>query len=116
MGWISWMEENLYNVVQICTMLMELFGVCVLVVTAVKCFIRWIRHDRMIRLTLAQGIALALEFKLGGEVLRTVVARTWAELGILGAIIILRGLLTFLIHWEIKNEKSAMAEEKDAAN
>ncbi len=48
--------------------------------------------------------------------LRTVVARTWAELGILGAIMILRGLLTFLIHWEIKNEKSAMAEEKDAAS
>lgn len=48
--------------------------------------------------------------------LRTVVARTWAELGILGAIMILRCLLTFLIHWEIKNEKSAMVEEKDAAS
>ena len=106
------MVEILYQIVQICTMLMELFGICVLVFTAIKCFIRWIRREKDIRLSLAQGIALALEFKLGGEVLRTVVVREWSELGILGAIIVLRGLLTFLIHWEIKNEKKAIALEK----
>ena len=112
MAWIATLEELLYEVVQICTMLMELFGVCVLVYTAIRCFIRWIKKDTEIRLILAQGIALALEFKLGGEVLRTVVVREWTELGILGAIILLRGLLTFLIHWEIKNEQKALAEEK----
>ena len=68
-----------------------------------------------IRLTLAQGIALALEFKMGGEVLRTVVVREWAELGILGAIIILRGALTFLIHWEINNEKKELIEMEEIA-
>ena len=61
---------------------------------------------------LAQGIALALEFKMGGEVLRTVVVREWSELGILGAIIVLRAMLTFLIHWEIKNEKRETQEEQ----
>ncbi len=48
---------------------------------------------------------------MGGEVLRTVVVREWSELGILGAIIVLRGLLTFLIHWEISNEKKEMRGE-----
>ncbi|MBQ9412566.1 MAG: DUF1622 domain-containing protein [Oscillospiraceae bacterium] len=108
------MEEWLYKLVQICTMLMELFGVSVLVYTAVRSFIRWVRKQPGIRLSLAQGIALALEFKLGGEVLRTVVVREWAELGILGAIIVLRGLLTFLIHWEIKNEEHALEREQTA--
>ena len=112
MLWINEMEEVLYQIVQICTMLMELFGVCVLVYTAIRCFVRWIKRETEVRLSLAQGIALALEFKLGGEVLRTVVVREWAELGILGAIIVLRGLLTFLIHWEIKNEQKALAQEK----
>ena len=112
MAWIAEMEDLLYQIVQVCTMLMELFGVCVLVYTAVKSFIRWIKRDAEIRLALAQGIALALEFKLGGEVLRTVVVRDWAELGILGAIIVLRGLLTFLIHWEIENEQKAIEKEK----
>ena len=57
-------------------------------------------------------IPLALEFKMGGEVLRTVVVREWSELGILGAIIVLRAMLTFLIHWEIKNEKRETQEEQ----
>ena len=44
-------------------------------------------------------------FELGGEVLRTVLARDWNELAILGAVIALRGALTVLLHWEIKNER-----------
>ena len=114
MNWIMETEEILYQIVSVCTMLMELFGIFVLVSTAIKCFYRWLKKDDGIRLTLAQGIALALEFKMGGEVLRTVVVREWMELGILGAIIILRGVLTFLIHWEIKNEENAMEKEKSS--
>ncbi|MBQ4185190.1 MAG: DUF1622 domain-containing protein [Clostridiales bacterium] len=102
-------EVVLRYIVEFSTLLLELFGICILVFSAVKSFVFWIRRDDSIRLQLAQGIALALEFKLGGEVLRTVVVREWAELGILGAIILLRATLTFLIHWEIKNEKKALA-------
>ena len=101
-------ENVLRYIVEFSTLLLEFFGICILVLTAVKSFIFWIKKDESIRLGLAQGIALALEFKLGGEVLRTVVVREWAELGILGAIILLRATLTFLIHWEIKNEKKAL--------
>ncbi|MGN1023103.1 MAG: DUF1622 domain-containing protein [Lachnospiraceae bacterium] len=39
------------------------------------------------------------------------VVREWSELGILGAIIVLRAVLTFLIHWEIRNEKRDQQEE-----
>ena len=92
---LDWLLENL---VQICTVVLELFGIIVLVSTAVSCFVQWIRNKRqLIRLNLAQGIALALEFKMGGEVLRTVVVRA---------------MLTFLIHWEIKNEKRETQEEQ----
>ena len=101
-------ENILRYIVEFSTLLLEFFGICILVFSAVKCFIFWIKKDESIRLQLAHGIALALEFKLGGEVLRTVVVREWAELGILGAIILLRATLTFLIHWEIKNEKKAL--------
>ena len=110
---MEFMELALYDIVQIATVVLELFGLAVLVSTAVKCFIRWLRKDhKNIRLDLAQGIALALEFKMGGEVLRTVVVREWSELGILGAIIVLRAMLTFLIHWEIENEKKEAREEQ----
>ena len=105
-------DNYLYYIVELCTIIMELFGVVILVYTAIKSFIGWLKKDENIRLHLAQGIALALEFKLGGEVLRTVVVREWSELGILGAIILLRGVLTFLIHWEIKNEKNEIAQNE----
>lgn len=109
-------EHLLIYIVETCTILLELFGIIVLVCTALKCFVQWIRHESNLRLALAQGIALSLEFKMGSEVLRTVVVREWAELGILGAVILLRGLLTFLIHWEIKHEKEDMEKVKELEN
>ena len=104
-------ESILTYAVEIGIVLLELFGVCVLLFTAVKSFLLWLKKEDSVRLDLAQGIALALEFKMGGEVLRTVLARERSELVILGAIILLRGVLTFLIHWEIKNEKKDMLEK-----
>ena len=109
-SFITILDEILTYVVQFSVTVLEFFGVFILVYTAVRCFISWTRKDHFVRLDLAQGIALALEFKLGGEVLRTVITRDRDELFILGAIILLRGVLTFLIHWEIKNEEKALAK------
>lgn len=108
-------EIYLTYFVEICTVLLEFCGIVVLLAAAGKCFYQWIKGARTLRLDLAQGIALSLEFKMGSEVLRTVVVREWEELGILGAIIVLRGVLTFLIHWEIKHEEKALEKEENAA-
>lgn len=111
---ISNIESYLTYFVEICTVVLELCGILVLLAAAGKCFYQWIKGAKTLRLDLAQGIALSLEFKMGSEVLRTVVVREWEELGILGAIILLRGVLTFLIHWEIKHEEQAL--EKNEAD
>lgn len=102
---ISWMQNALHSLVQVSIIGLEFIGVCVLLISAVRSIIRFCKQESGVRLVLAQGIALALSFKLGAEVLRTVVVREWNELLILGAIILLRAALTFLIHWEIKNEE-----------
>ena len=44
--------------------------------------------------------------------MRTVVVREWQELGILGAIIVLRAALTIMLHWEIKSEEKVLDNEK----
>ncbi len=98
-------SEVFEQIVSYAVLLSEFAGVCILVFTLIKSFIGWIKKRSEIRLDLAKGIALALEFKMCGEVLRTVIVREWKELMILGAIIVLRGALTFLIHWEIKQVK-----------
>ena len=102
---VTFLEDIVKYTAEIGIRLVELAGIMVLLITAVQGIIQYFRHDSSVRLKLAEGIALALEFKLGGEVLRTVLARDWNELAILGAVIALRGALTVLLHWEIKNEK-----------
>ena len=99
-------EEIFQLVVQWGVLLLECTGVTTLLFTTAKTIWGCVNRDPKVRLILAKGIALALEFKLGGEVLRTVIVREWSELAILGAIIILRGALTLLIHWEIKTEEA----------
>ena len=106
MSFLYQIEEIFQIIVQCGVLLLECTGVATLLVTAVKTIWHCLTRDPRVRLTLAKGIALALEFKLGGEVLRTVIVREWSELAILGAIILLRGALTFLIHWEIKTEEA----------
>ena len=101
--------ESIFSIiVQYGVILIECAGVMVLMSTAIKSIQGYINHDPNVRLSLAKGIALALEFKLGGEVLRTVVVREWSELLVLGAVILLRGALTLIIHWEIKSEEAHM--------
>ncbi len=92
-------------VINLITHGLEMMGVVVLVIGATKAFIGYFSKHSNVRLNLAQSMALALEFKLGGEILRTVVARDWNEILTVGAIIILRGVLNFLIHWEIGHIK-----------
>ena len=92
---IETIEEIFQIVVQCGILLMECVGVTILLITTAKSIWLCLKRDPHVRLTLAKGIALALEFKLGGEVLRTVIVREWSELAILGAIIVLRGALTF---------------------
>lgn len=86
--------------------LFEFIGVFIIIVAGVWGFISYIRRNPYTRLNLAKGMAMGLEFKLGSEILRTVIVRQMDEIYLVAAIIALRAALTFLIHWEIKNEES----------
>ncbi|MBR3704611.1 MAG: DUF1622 domain-containing protein [Oscillospiraceae bacterium] len=111
---VHFLEDVVHFAAQIGITLTELAGIAILLITVAKAIAGYFRKTEHLRLDLAEGIALALEFKLGGEVLRTVIVREWTELLILGAIIALRGALTLLIHWEISVEEKrekAMLEE-----
>ena len=92
-------------IVEYLILLVEFVGIVILVYAIVSAVIGLFKRQQHVRLKLAEGIALSLEFKMGGELLRTVIVREWNELLILGAIILLRAALTFLIQWEIKIER-----------
>lgn len=62
------------------------------------------RHP-LTRLNLAKGMATGLEFKLGSEILRTVVVREFSEIYTVAWPSSPAGGATFLIHWETKTKK-----------
>lgn len=98
--------EGIFDIiVNYLILIVELVGIVILVYAIISAVIGLCKRQKHVRLKLAEGIALALEFKMGGELLRTVIVREWNELLILGAIILLRAALTFLIQWEIKIER-----------
>ncbi len=94
--------------------LLELIGVFIILYSALKAFIKFgLRHfnfgDENIKIELSQALAMALEFKLGAEILKTLIIRTIDELIILASIVILRAALTFIIHWEITTDSKRCA-------
>lgn len=102
--WLEAFEDIFSLFINITIHGLELMGVIVVVSGAVSAFYGYfVRHAPNIRLSLAQSMAVGLEFKLGGEILRTVIARDWNEILTVGAIILLRAALNFLLHWEISH-------------
>lgn len=105
-------ELILPTIISIC----ELIGIFVVAVTAAQAFYQYLkglvtRKPTDFKFQLAQGLASGLEFKMAAEILKTVLVRNLEELVILGAVILLRALLSVLIHVEMKDEKKEKAEK-----
>lgn len=102
---IEILNQILTNIVDYAIFLFEAIGVIVLILTGLRGIYQYFTKNPLTKLNLAKGMAMGLEFKLGSEILRTVVIRDLSEIGIVAAIIAVRAALTLLIHWEIKNEE-----------
>ena len=100
------LHEILNVLVDAAILLFEFVGVVVIIISGVRGIYSYFRRDPLTRLNLAKGMAMGLEFKLGSEILRTVIVREFSEIFIVVGIILLRATLTFLIHWEIQNEEA----------
>ncbi|MDR5658678.1 DUF1622 domain-containing protein [Serpentinicella sp. ANB-PHB4] len=97
------------NLVTYAIHLLEAMGMFVITFTAVKAFYKYAKTgfnftDDTIKIELAKSLALGLEFKLAGEILKTVTVRTLGDVSILAAVVVLRVILTFVIHWEIESD------------
>jgi len=96
-------EQSLYALIPLC----ELMGIFIVAVSALSAFGRYVgslltRSHYDVKFQLAAGLALSLEFKMAAEILKTVLVRDFGELTALGAVIVLRALLSFLIHFEMR--------------
>lgn len=105
---IGLLEVFLHQIVEIAILIFEFIGVGIIIFSGMQGFFLYLKRSPATKLTLAKGLAMGLEFKLGSEILRTVVVREWREIATVAGIIVLRAALTFLIHWEIKEEEKGI--------
>ncbi|WP_294189687.1 DUF1622 domain-containing protein [uncultured Clostridium sp.] len=104
------MIEHIVEVIASITIhILELMGIVIIIIGAIKAFYTFIlnmitKRNIPVKVELAKSLTLALEFKLGAEILKTVIVRSLDEMYILAAIIVLRAILAFVIHWELKSE------------
>ena len=108
-------KEFLYPLAEISAATLELVGIIIIVlgsilalVKIIKCLINKLPFNVVI--DLGKALSLALEFKMGAEIIKTVIIHNLEELAILGVVILIRALLAFIIHWEIRLEEKT--EEK----
>lgn len=109
-------EAVLHFIAEFAVCTLELVGILLIIAGAAKAVAHLFvnpQHKHNIIVDLGKMLALALEFKMGAEIVNTVIVRDLAELGTLAIVIALRAILSLLIHWEIKNERKAELTEKD---
>ena len=98
--------------------LLELVGIFVVIHGALGAFWQYLRgvftrRASDFKLELAEGLVAGLEFKMAAEILKTVLIHTLEELVILGAVILLRALLSLMIHWEMRADFAMRRQMED---
>ncbi len=70
-----------------------------------------IKGYESVRLILARFLSLGLEFQLAADILGTAVAPSWAQIGKLGAIAVIRTGLNYFLAQEMKEEQEVVQGE-----
>ena len=117
-------ESLLRDAVDLLVRLVEAAGALVIFIGAAWAFVQFVRagltREReearrafvAIRLSLGRFLALGLEFQLAGDVLRTAIAPSFAEIGQLAAIAAIRTALNYFLAKEIREERAEIAQEE----
>ena len=116
-------ESLLREVVDVLVRLVEAAGAIVIFIGAAWAFVQFVRAGverrqnagrafTTIRLSLGRFLALGLEFQLAGDILRTAIAPTFAEIGQLAAIAAIRTALNYFLTREIREERAEIADEQ----
>ena len=114
-------ENLLATVVQYLTFFAELCGALIIAVGVIRAVIKFLPHifgrdhddnyKENLRFQLGKSLALALEFELGADILKTAVAPTWTIIAQLAAIIVLRTLLNYFLEQELRQAEQRRAGE-----
>ena len=111
-------KSALYILAEISASTLELVGVLIIIIGSCRALVRLFKalvakQQFRVVVDLGKALSLALEFKMGAEIIKTVIIHNLEELAILGVVIVIRALLAFIIHWEIRIEEKERALHKE---
>lgn len=109
---VTYFKSFLYFAAEISANLLEFVGIIIIIAGSCRALIKLIkclleRKSFHVVIDLGKALSLALEFKMGAEIIKTVIIHNLEELAMLGIVILIRALLAFIIHWEIRMEENA---------
>lgn len=115
------MTNFLHTVIPPLVEAIELLGAIIIIFGVVKAVYFLIRNGFNFRneeliIEIASALSLSLEFILAAEILMTLVVNDMNQLMLLGVLLILRIIITFVLHWELTSieENQQRQERKDA--
>jgi uncharacterized membrane protein len=61
-----------------------------------------IKYNELIRIKLGSYLVLALEFFIASDIIKTIITPTWEVLGVLGAVVVIRTVLSYFLTKDLK--------------
>jgi uncharacterized membrane protein len=86
--------------------LVILFGVLIAMIDFLKKEVfggdERIKLNESIRIRMGSYLVLGLEFFIAGDIVRTIITPTWESIGMLGAIVIIRTILSYFLTKDLR--------------
>jgi len=101
--------DALHSVINNVSFLLNIIGALVIVLGVVISLFEFIKQEiagksqaMKVRIRLGSYLVLALEFFIAGDIIKTIITPTWESLGILGAIVVIRTVLSYFLTKDLK--------------
>jgi len=105
--------DILHNVISRINLVLNIVGALIIIWGVIISLFNFIKNEigdrsktmqlnETIRIRLGGYLVLALEFFIAGDIIKTIITPTWESLGILGAIVVIRTVLSYFLTMDLK--------------
>lgn len=105
--------DTFHNIINIVSFTLNLIGALITIWGIVVTLLEFLKKEisksaetvklnEAIRIKLGSYLILALEFFIAGDIVKTIIIPTWRSLGILGAIVVIRTVLSYFLTKDLK--------------
>src|SRR5699024_1901269 len=105
------MNDIFMNILIYSGIIIESIGFLIIIISVLKSFYKLVFQAKFDfvaghkDMSLSLGLSVALVFFLVAEIIKTITLRDQSKLLYIGVLILIRILVTFVIHWELKQKE-----------